>query len=185
MKLPLVLAPYEAKLIVIGPMPSNASTPEPLLSSRTPLQQLDGNWDLNIEGKDITTPLKSWQDLGVTNITKPGIYKKAFTLAAIPAGKHVFLECAELRDYARVRLNGVALEAHAWQPYRWDLTGAAKPGDNQLEIEVRSAPEGRRPAPIPTNPGAANRPPAGAPRDAPPPQVSGLIGPVRLVTANQ
>ena len=186
MKLPLVMAPYEAKLIVIGPLPPNASTPEPLLSSRTPLQQLDGNWDLNIEGKEMMTPLKSWQDLGVANITKPGIYKKDFTLAAVPAGKHLFLECAELRDYALVRLNGVALEAHAWQPYRWDLTHAAKAGDNQLEIEVRAAPEGRRPAPIPTNPGAAKRPAGGAaPRDTAPPQVSGLLGPVRLVTVNQ
>ena len=31
-------------------------------------------------------------------------------------------------DYARVKLNGKELEAHAWQPYRWDVTNVVKAG---------------------------------------------------------
>jgi len=34
----------------------------------------------------------------------------------------VFLEIADVRDYVRIKLNGKELEAHAWQPYRWDIT---------------------------------------------------------------
>ena len=47
----------------------------------------------------------------------------------------MFLEIADVRDYARVKLNGKELEAHAWQPYRWDVTSALKAGSNDLEIQ--------------------------------------------------
>jgi hypothetical protein len=55
------------------------------------------------------------------------------------------------------------LEAHAWQPYRWEVTNVVKPGSNDLEVEVRATAGGGR--------GRGN---------APPP-VSGLLGPARLV----
>ena len=71
-----------------------------------------------------------------------------------------FLECDDVRDYARVRLNGIDLPARAWQPYRWDVTAAAKSGKNLLEIEVRGLPAGRGPVT---------------------PTVSGLLPPLRLV----
>lgn len=83
-----------------------------------------------------------------------------------------------MRDYARLRLNGKDLEAEAWQPYRWEVSGAVKSGSNLLEMEVRPAPAGRGPAPVPANPGT---PPAPG-RGAAAPQVSGLLGPVRLVS---
>jgi hypothetical protein len=43
-------------------------------------------------------------------------YRKQFTAPGTPAGKRPFLEIAEVRDCARVKLNGKELEAHAWQP---------------------------------------------------------------------
>jgi hypothetical protein len=43
-------------------------------------------------------------------------YRKQFAAPGTPAGKRLFLEIAEVRDYARVKLNGKELEAHAWQP---------------------------------------------------------------------
>ena len=164
-RLPLVLEPYEARFVVIGPMPRDVSAPEPSLSAGDTVEELTGDWSLNIDGKSVTTPLKSWQDLGVTGFG-PATYTKEFTLGAKPADKRLFLECAEVRDYARVRLNGVDLEARAWQPYRWDVTGAVQSGKNIVEIEVRSSPAGRGPAPG---------------RGPVTPPVSGLLGSVRLV----
>ena len=55
----------------------------------------------------------------------------------------MFLEIADVRDYARVKLNGKEMEAHAWQPYRWDITGALKNGPNDLDVEVRATAGGR------------------------------------------
>ena len=33
-----------------------------------------------------------------------------------------------MHDYARIKANGKEFTAHAWQPYRWDITGALKAG---------------------------------------------------------
>jgi hypothetical protein len=124
---------------------------------------------LELNGKTVATPLKSWEDLGTPSFAGPATYRKQFTATAY-AGKRVFLEIADVRDYARATLNGKELEAHAWQPYRWDITSALQAGSNDLEIQVYAMPAGRG------GPGAAGGRGRGA--EAP---VSGLLGPVRLV----
>jgi hypothetical protein len=158
---------------------------------------------LDLNGKQVSTPLKSWGELGTPSYAGPATYRKQFTASAAPAGKRLFLEIAEVRDYARVKLNGKELEAHAWQPYRWEVTNVVKPGSNDLEVEVRATAGGR--GGVPSGPGGP--PPAAAPgtpaaggrggrgqgaavygsvgggggRGGGPPAVSGLLGPVRLV----
>jgi hypothetical protein len=155
-RFPLVLGPYEAKLVVVGPLPSGVAAPEPSLASGDTIAELGGDWTLDLNGKQVTTPLKSWEDLGAPSVVGPVTYRKQFTAAA-PAGKRVFLEIAEVHEYARVKLNGKELEAHAWQPYRWDLTSALKTGSNDLEIQVNATPAGRgRPSGPP--PAAAGAP---------------------------
>jgi hypothetical protein len=117
----------------------------------------------------VAAPEPSWAsgiilaepEMGTPSVAGPTTYRKQFTAAAAPAGKRLFLEIADGRDYARVKLNGKELEAHAWQPYRWEVTNALKTGANDLEIQVIAAPAAR----------------AGVAR----PPVSGLLGPVRLV----
>jgi len=191
-RFPLVLEPYEAKLVVVGPLPSGVAAPEPSLVSGNTLAELGGDWALNLNGKQVTTPLKSWEDLGTRSFAGPATYRKQFTAPAAPAGRRVFLEIADARECAQVKLNGKELEAHAWQPYRWDITSALKAGSNDLEIDVWATPSGR---------GGGGAPPAGAApaatggrgaasvesrpemraRNVFSPAVSGLLGPVRLV----
>ncbi len=208
-RFPLSLGPYEAKVIVVGPLPGGAGAPELSSVSGDTLAELGGDWTVDLNGKQVTTPLKSWEDLGAPSFAGPATYRKQFTASAAPAGKRLFLEIADVHDYARVKLNGKELEAHAWQPYRWEVTNAVKAGPNDLEVEVRATASGGRgegppppPAAAPTAPAAAGgrggrggrgpgaagtaaAPPAPAPagrgRGAAPPPVSGLLGPVRLV----
>jgi hypothetical protein len=193
-RFPLTLGPYEAKVVVIGPLPANAAAPEPSFATGTTVAELDGDWELNLNGQQLTTPLKPWEDLNTSNFPGPATYRKQFTLAAMPTGKHVYFEIADVHDYARLTLNGNDLDAHAWQPYRWDVTAALKPGPNDLEIEVRQTPAGRRPGAPPAaavgrgarggQGGAAPTqaaPPAAGGRAPTPPAPSGLLGPVRLV----
>jgi hypothetical protein len=202
-RVPLLLEPYETKVIVVGPLPSGVGTPEPALVPGTTVAELDGDWSLDLNGKQMTTPLKSWQDLGTASFAGPATYRKQFTAPTAPAGKRLFLEIADVRDYAKVKLNGKDLEAHAWQPYRWDITNALKPGSNDLEIQVYAEGGGRGPGGPPPAaaaaggrggrggrggqgaPGAAGMPPGAAPagmgRGAPTPPASGLLGPARLV----
>jgi hypothetical protein len=156
----LVLGPYEAKLVVVGPLPGGVAAPEPSLASGNTLAELSGDWSLDLNGKQVITPLKSWEDLGTRSFAGPATYRKQFTAAAAPAGKRVFLEVADVHEYARVTLNGKQLEAHAWQPYRWDITSALKTGSNDLEVQVNAAPAGRG------GPGSPPPAPAGAPAAA-------------------
>ena len=171
------------------------------MASGSTLAELGGDWTLDLNGKQVTTPLKSWEELGTPSFAGPATYRKQFTAPAAPAGKRLFLEIAAVHDYARVKLNGKELEGHAWQPYRWEVTSAVKPGANDLEVEVRAAAGGRggggapSPAAAPAG-GRGGRGAQGAPetpavppsagnsargRGNAPPPASGLLGPVRLV----
>ncbi len=164
-RVPLLFEPYEAKVIVVGPIPATAAAPQPALSSATWSLDIDGDWTVDLNGKQVTTPLKSWEDLGTQSFSGPATYRKQFTVPAAQAGRRVLLEIGDVRDYARIKVNGKELEERAWQPYRWDITSAVKPGSNDLEIQVNATSSGR----------------AGFGRAAPP-AASGLFGPVRLVT---
>jgi len=165
------------------------------LASGNTLAELGGDWTLDLNGKPLTTPLKSWEDLGTPSFAGPATYRKQFTASAAPPGKRVFLEIADVHDYARVKLNGKELEAHAWQPYRWEVTNVVKPGSNELEVEVRTTaagrggPGGAPPASAASisagGRGGVAAPPVatsgGSGRGGAPPPASGLLGPVRLV----
>jgi len=178
-RFPLVLAPYETKVVVVGPLPGAVSASEPSYASGTTLAELGGDWALDLNGKQLSTSLKSWEDLGAPSFAGPAVYRKQFTVSAAPAGKHVYLEIANVNDYARVRLNGKELEGHAWQPYRWDVTSALTAGSNELEVEVRTTAGGRGGGGAA---GAVAAPPAaGRGRGAAPPAATGLLGPVRVV----
>jgi hypothetical protein len=169
---PLSLGPYEAKVIVVGPLAKGvAAAPEPSFAAGETFATLDGDWKLDLNGKQLTTPLKPWEELGTTRFTGPATYSMQFTAAKAPKGKRVFLEIADVHDYAKVTLNGKDVGACSWQPYRWDVTGALKKGANDLKIEVRAlgaeqrpggAPPATAPAAAPTAAGPAGADPAGA-----------------------
>jgi hypothetical protein len=166
-QIPLVLGPYEAKVIVIGPLPSNASTPEPNFKAGSDLADLNGEWTIDISGKSVTSSPKPWSELGApATFAGPVKYSKQFTGPSVPPTKHPYLEITDLRDFARVTLNGKELPPRAFQPYRWDLTGALHPSTNNLTIEVLATPTARFP-------GSA-QPTAPAP-------LTGMLGPVKLV----
>jgi hypothetical protein len=197
-RFPLVLAPYETKVVVVGPLPGGVAAAEPSWASGTTLAELDGDWMVDLDGKQLATLLKSWEDLGTRSFAGPATYRKQFLAPAAPAGTRLFLEIADVRDYARVKLNGIELEARAWQPYRWEVTNALKAGSNDLEIQVGAAPSARAgagvspPSAASANSGARGRGgraqgatgaggSGGRGRGAAQPPVSGLLGPVRLV----
>jgi hypothetical protein len=209
-RIPMTLAPYEAKVVVVGPLPKGVAAPEPSFAAGTTLAELTGDWNLTLNGKPMTTELKPWEELGTRSFIGPATYRKQFTVTKAPRGKQVYLEIGSVNDYARVTLNGKELGARSWQPYRWDATKALKPGSNNLVIEVYTTAAVRRfgspPPPHPVAPAApaseagtvpapgaettgnANpRPSTGMlgtqveSRQSATPAASGLLGPVRLV----
>ena len=51
-------------------------------------------------------------------------------------GQRCYLDLGTVKDLAKVRLNGKDLAVVWCSPWRVEITAAAKPGDNALEIEV-------------------------------------------------
>jgi len=134
---PLTLGPYEAKVVVVGPLAKAvAGAAEPSFVSGEPVADLSGDWKLDLNGKQMTTPIKPWEELGSTTFAGPVTYTMQFTPTATPKGKHVYLEIADVHDYAKVTLNGKDVGARSFQPYRWDVTGDLQKGANELKIEV-------------------------------------------------
>jgi len=174
---PLVLGPYEAKVIVVGPLSKGiAGAAEPSFVSGEPVADLSGDWKVNLNGKQLTTPIKPWEKLGSASSAGPVTYSMQFTATVAPKGKHVYLEIGDVHDYAHVTLNGKEVGARSFQPYRWDVTGALKKGTNDLKIEVYANVAQARPAAAP--PAAAGGGGRGGPAA---PATSGLLGPVKLV----
>jgi len=50
-RFPLVLGPYEAKVVVVGPLPGGVAAAEPSFASGNTLAALDGDWTLELNGK--------------------------------------------------------------------------------------------------------------------------------------
>jgi len=135
--IPLTLGPYEAKVVVVGPLAKAvAGAAEPSFVSGEPVADLSGDWKLDLNGKQLITPIKPWEELGSTSFAGPATYTMQFTPTAAPKGKHVYLEIADVHDYAKVTLNGKEVGARSFQPYRWDVTSALIKGANELKIEV-------------------------------------------------
>jgi len=172
-RFPLILKPYESKLITISPNAVAGFGSEPALVTGTTLMELDGDWTLDLNGQHLTTPLKSWQDLGAASFVGPAIYHKQITLSALPAGKRVILEVENGSEFIRPTVNGAVFDGQGWQAYRWDITTALQPGANDLQFTVYGTPGGRGGS---AGAAAASAPAAGGGR-------AGQVGPAGSATA--
>ena len=113
---------------------------------------LDHGWKLHfakstprIEGTfDIDTP-SSWTEIAHPNapITMAtGVYTNIITVPHIPADDWI-LDLGDVRESARVRINGQDAGT-AWAvPYQLKVGKWLKPGDNKIEIEVTNLPANR------------------------------------------
>ena len=69
------------------------------------------------------------------------IYSKSVNIPAgvLGEGRRLFLDLGSVGSLARVVLNGEDLGSLWGYPYRIDISGAAKAGDNQLQVHVTNA----------------------------------------------
>jgi len=85
--------------------------------------------------------LVSWTDSGddgVKFFSGTATYAKSFDLASafFGPGKRQFLDLGAVKNLARVRLNGADLGVLWKEPFLVEITGAAKPGNNDLEVRI-------------------------------------------------
>jgi hypothetical protein len=159
--------------------------------------EITGPWEVRFpHGWDVPvrqefTALSSW-----TDSTNPAMrafsgiatYAKQFNVTKdqLPSGQRVLLDLGDVREVARVHLNGREVGLSSFAPHVLDVTDFIRPGENSLFIEVANTwlnrliaddtlPEAQRKTHTNlTSPVAGKRW-----RDMEP-RPSGLLGPVRL-----
>jgi hypothetical protein len=75
-------------------------------------------------------------DSGIRFFSGTATYRKAFELTEEQARGHVRLQLGTVKCIAQVRLNGKDLGIVWTDPWTIELTGALKPGRNELEIDI-------------------------------------------------
>ncbi len=98
-------------------------------------QGIEGEWQIEIDGRMVESELKSWSQLGYCGYSGIVKYKKEFDYGIEQDGR-VVLDLGEVKDCAEVYLNGELLDSLVWRPYRVDITGKIKQRSNLLEVVV-------------------------------------------------
>jgi hypothetical protein len=192
---PLRLAPYESVFIVFRAKSekgseggTEANFPSPVL-----IADLKGPWtvsfDTTMRGPAqpvILDSLKDWTTFGDERIkyySGTAEYQITFTHRKSSQYHRMYLDLGNLTAMAKVTLNGKYAGGVWTSPWRVDVTGLVKEGQNDLQIEVVNTwlnrligdsrlPADQRPTWCPVNPY----------KPSDPLQPSGLFGPVRLVS---
>ena len=160
-------------------------------ATRTTLATVSGPWrvtfapDLGAPPSIVMPQLTSWTasaDSGVQYFSGTATYTHTVRMPPAWRGRRIMLSLGDVRDMAEVTVNGVVLPLLWKAPFETDVTGALRPGENQIVIRVtnewtnriigdRAIPEKRVLA-------QGGPPPFGARPQVPSP--SGLLGPVRF-----
>ncbi len=112
-----------------------------------PAREITGPWDLSFPPKlgapekVVLEKLTSWSDhahKGVKYFSGTATYRKTFDLPQdwLAKDRIVDLDLGKVEVMAEVKLNGHDLGILWKPPYRVAITGAAKPGPNELEVKV-------------------------------------------------
>ncbi|WP_018612681.1 glycosyl hydrolase [Segetibacter koreensis] len=144
--IPLQFESYQSFFIVFG---KNRTTPLPgkkNFPAKKELETLSGSWAVSFDPKwgghekiffDHLVDWTSRPEEGVKFYSGVAVYRKSFNL---PSGtitdKPLYLDLGEVKNMARIRLNGKELGVVWTAPWKVDITGAVKQNGNQLEIEV-------------------------------------------------
>ncbi len=109
--------------------------------------RLDGPWSLafpphlGAPAHVTLNRLLSWSehsDPGVRYFSGTAAYRKTFNVPVgfAASGQRVALDLGQVKNLAEVTLNGKRLGVLWKAPFRADVTGALKPGQNRLEVKV-------------------------------------------------
>jgi len=141
--LPITLAAFESAFIVFAK--SNKWRPEDsLVPAEKNLLTLDKNWSINFDQKwggpkeILADSLFDWSksiEEGIKFYSGTASYHHTFEFE----GNHkssVFIDLGEVKNLARVRLNGKEIGTLWTAPWRLEISDVIRKGKNTLEIEV-------------------------------------------------
>ena len=146
---PLKLGPWGTVFVVFR-KPTRATTRTLPTETATQLLAVDGPWSLAFQ-PDRGAPasitldnLISWpnsEDKGVKYFSGTATYTKTIDAKSewLTKGRHIWLDLGDVKNLAEVEVNGKSLGIVWHTPYKVDITGAIKPGANQLVVKVTNA----------------------------------------------
>ena len=142
----LHMEPNDALFVVFKDKATKAAVELPVVKVKE-LTTVSGGWDLSFQ-KDRGAPasikldqLGSWTnnaDAGVKYFSGTATYTKTITASAdwFAKGTALRLDLGDVKNLAEVIVNGKSLGILWKKPFRMNVTGALKPGDNKVEIKV-------------------------------------------------
>lgn len=82
-----------------------------------------------------------WTDAGYPYLSGKAIYSQSFDWIPIKAEGNsdeisVELQLENIRETARLKLNGKDVGVRLWPPYSWDVSDWIRPGINKIELQV-------------------------------------------------
>lgn len=147
--LPLDFAPYGSWFVVFRePAERHPATAKSNSPEIKPVADIGGSWTVKFDPKwggpasVEFADLVSWpgrSEPGIKYYSGAATYEKTFDLPSASSpkpGTRMLLDLGNLRELAEVRLNGRLLGVVWSPPFRVDITGAAKPAGNKLEVTV-------------------------------------------------
>lgn len=142
----LKLDPNDAQFVVFRKKAEKSSLTLPPKEEKV-LATIDGPWNLRFQ-PDRGAPdqikmdsLTAWNEspnTGIKYFSGTGSYNKTLNIPSewIKNGREVWLDLGTVRNLAEVSVNGKDLGIIWKKPFRVNITGAIKEGENQLEIKV-------------------------------------------------
>ncbi len=146
---PLKLEPWGSVFVVFSGK-AKGSASSVAAKRETELATLDGPWKVSFEagrGAPATASfdkLISWPDspdAGIKYFSGIGTYTRSVDAPTdwLKKGSEVWLDLGDVKNLAEVTVNGKVLQEVWHAPYRVNITGALKPGRNELSVKVVNA----------------------------------------------
>ena len=143
---PINFNAYQSYFIVFD---KNRKTPQSKDNSNfdklVPLQQIEGEWNVSFDPswggpeEAVFPSLSDWsknEDEGIKYYSGTAIYRKKFNFNSNLNERKFYLHLGEVKNIARVKLNGKDLGVIWTAPWQVEITNALAEGANHLEIEV-------------------------------------------------
>jgi hypothetical protein len=144
-KISLRFEPEQSYFIVFRQPASPAKIAALNFPTLKPAVELTGAWDVHFNrrwggpARVTFDSLDDWSqrpESGIKFYSGTAVYRKTFEAPTLVSGQKYFLELGEVKNLARVKLNGRDLGVVWCAPWRVDTGDALKAGSNELEIEV-------------------------------------------------
>jgi hypothetical protein len=144
-KIPMQFDAYQSYFVVFGNnTPVNPSVHENFPKNET-VATLNAPWQVSFDPKwggpaqvsfDKLTDWTKNENDGIKYYSGIATYRQDFDLPQANTAGKIYLDLGEVKNLARVRLNGKDLGVVWTAPWRVDITGVVKSSGNKLEIEV-------------------------------------------------